>query len=78
MQFRLLYEGPIAPRQAINVGDIHKIRMELHPQLKTLWGHTPLADVAHQRRETAGPGEIAIFERRNNVLFSPLSHRKTI
>jgi hypothetical protein len=41
MQFRLLYEGRIAPRQRINVADIHKIRMALHPQLKTLWGLMP-------------------------------------
>jgi hypothetical protein len=72
MQFRLLYEGPIAPRQRINVGDIHTIRMAFHPQLQTLWRHRPISDAAHHLRETAEPGEVAIFERRNNVLFSPL------
>jgi hypothetical protein len=78
MQFRLLYEGPIAPRQRINVGDVHKIRMALHPQLKALWGYKPLSDTAHYRlRETPGPaGEIAILERSNNVLFAPLVTQK--
>jgi hypothetical protein len=78
MQFRLLYEGPVAPRQRINVGDVHKIRMTLHPQLRALWGYKPLSDIIHQLRETRGRGEIAILERSNNVLFAPLSHRKTI
>jgi hypothetical protein len=77
MQFRLLYEGPIAPWQRINVGDIHKIRMDLHPQLKALWRYKPLSDTAHHLRETTGPaGEIAILERSNNVLFAPLVTKK--
>jgi hypothetical protein len=76
MQFRLLYEGPIAPRQRINVGDIHEIRMVLHPQLKALWQHKPLSDFTRFLRETAELGQIAIFERRNNVLFSPLVTQK--
>jgi hypothetical protein len=76
MQFRLLYEGAIAPRQRSNVADIHRIRMDLHPQLKALWRYKPLSDIEHQLRETAPPGEVAIFERSNNVLFSPLVTRK--
>jgi hypothetical protein len=76
MQFRLLYEGPIAPRQRINVGDIHTIRMALHPQLQTLWRYKPLSHIAYHLREIAPPGEVAIFERSNNVLFSPLVTQK--
>ncbi len=76
MQFRLLYEGPIAPRQRINVGDVHKIRMALHPQLRALWGYKPLSDIIHQLRETARRGQIAILERSNNVLFAPLVTQK--
>ena len=76
MQFRLLYEGPIAPRQRINVADIHKIRMELHPQLKTLWERMPLSELStwFLREEGRGPGGrgIPILERKNNVLFAPL------
>src|SRR5262245_893609 len=77
MQFRLLYEGPIEPKRRINVGDIHTIRMALHPQLKALWQYKPLSDTAHRLRETAAhPGEIALLERSNNVLFAPLVTQK--
>jgi hypothetical protein len=76
MQFRLLYEGPIAPRQRIKVGDIHKIRMALHPQLRALWQHKPLSDVTYLLCETPGPEGVAIFERSNNVLFAPLVTQK--
>jgi hypothetical protein len=76
MQFRLLYEGRIAPRQRINVVDIHGIRMALHPQLKALWGCMPLAEMStfFLRERDRGPGArgIPILERKNNVLFAPL------
>jgi hypothetical protein len=77
MQFRLLYEGPIAPRQRSKAADIDRIRMDLHPQLKALWRYKPLSDTAHHLRETTGPaGEIAILERSNNVLFAPFVTKK--
>jgi hypothetical protein len=63
MQFRLLYEGPIPPSQAKKAfAPIHQIRMALHPQLKALWQYKPLSDGARFLRETALPGEIAIYE----------------
>jgi hypothetical protein len=43
MKFRLIYEGEIAPRQAAKLSDIHAIRQALHPQIKRLWDHEPLA-----------------------------------
>jgi hypothetical protein len=76
MQFRLLYEGPIAPRQRINVGDVHKIRMALHPQLRALWEYKPLSDIKRHLRETTRPEEIGILERSNDVLFAPLVTQK--
>ena len=76
MQFRLLYEGPIAPRRRFKVADIHKIRMELHPQLKTLWERMPLSEMStwFLREKDRGQGGrgIPILERKNNVLFAPL------
>ena len=76
MQFRLLYEGRIAPRQRINVTEIHEIRMQLHPQLKALWERMPLSELStwFLREEGRGPGGrgIPILERKNNVLFAPL------
>jgi hypothetical protein len=76
MQFRLLYEGPLPSRRYSNPADKHRIRMYLHPQLKALWQYKPLSDIAHQLRETAQPGDIAIFERSNDVLFAPLVTQK--
>jgi hypothetical protein len=77
MQFRLLYEGPIAPRRRSHPADIHRIRMNLHPQLKALWQYKPLSLQLHQLREApANPGDIAILERSNNVLFAPLITQK--
>jgi hypothetical protein len=72
MQFRLLYEGEIRSRQNINVGDLHKIRMALHPQIKALWNYKPLSDHIKHLRETCPEGDIAILERANDVLFAPL------
>ncbi len=72
MKFRLLYEGPLPPRQRIAVGDIQSIRMALHPQIKALWQYRPLSDHTEWLREQCPPGDIAIWERSNDVLFSPL------
>jgi hypothetical protein len=72
VQFRLLYEGEIRSRGNINVGDLHKIRMALHPQIKALCNYKPLSDHAKHLRETCPAGDIAILERANGVLFAPL------
>jgi hypothetical protein len=72
LKFRLLYEGPLAPRQRINVGDVHLLRMAVAPQIKALWDFLPLSDARHILRETCPPGDVAILERSNGVLFAPL------
>ena len=90
MKFRLLYEGPVAPRQRVNVGDLHSIRMHLHPQIKALWEFSPLSGCKRWLREHLLPGNYdlaslaaggpdtscAILERSNDVLFCPLISRK--
>jgi hypothetical protein len=76
LQFRLLYEGPIPPRKSIKVGDIQKMRMALHPQIQALWQFQPLSDCRKWLREKCAQGDIAIWERSNNVLFSPLITQK--
>jgi hypothetical protein len=76
MQFRLLYEGPIPPRQRVNVEDIHVIRMALHPQLKALWQYEPLSNSPEWLKDPPLPGKLGILERCNNVLFAPLITRK--
>jgi hypothetical protein len=76
MQFRLLYEGPLQSRRNVSIADIHTIRIALHPQLKALWQHGPLSDNTRILRETCPPGEVAILERSNGILFSPLITQK--
>ncbi len=72
MQFRLLYEGPLKSSRNATLADKHMIRMALHPQIKALWQYSPLSDHAHMLRETCLPGDVAIWERSNDILFSPL------
>jgi hypothetical protein len=77
VKFRLLYEGELAPRQRVSVGDLHSIRMQLHSQIKALWQYRPLSDYTGWLREKPErPGDYAIWERSNDVLFSPLISRK--
>jgi hypothetical protein len=73
MKFRLLYEGPIPPRQRVRVGDIHSIRVTLHPQIKELWRFLPLSDNPEWLHEVS---PVSILERVNGVLFAPLISRK--
>ena len=75
MKFRLLYEGPIPPRQRVGVGDLHTIRIALHPQIKALWQYAPLSACAKWLRESSSPGAYALLERSNDVLFAPLISR---
>ena len=75
MKFRLLYEGPIAPRQKIGLPDVHAIRKSLHPQLYSLWQFLPLAAEVSKvllRHEDASDNQIGIIETRGNTLFTPI------
>ena len=75
MKFRLVYEGPIAPRQRIGVGDIHSIWMALHPQIKRLWDFTPLSMCRDWLCESTKPGDYGLLQRSNGVPFAPLISR---
>ena len=48
MKFRLIFEGEIRPRKTANLDHIHLIRQQLHPQLKRLWDHEPLANLKEE------------------------------
>jgi hypothetical protein len=77
VKFRLLYEGELAPRQHVSAGDLHSIRMQLHPQIKALWQYRPLSDCGGWLREKPErPGDYAIWERSSDVLLSPLISHK--
>lgn len=52
--------------------------MALHPQLKALWEYIPLSDNVRILRETCPPGDVAILERSNGILFAPLITQKII
>ncbi|NEV01942.1 hypothetical protein [Bradyrhizobium uaiense] len=75
MNFRLLYEGPIAPRQRATLPDIHAIRKAFDPQVRELWQHLPLS--AESEKLLKHPHEvptnhIGILERRGTTVFAPL------
>lgn len=75
MEFRLIYEGQLAPRRRISLMDLNAIRLALSPQLQRLWQFTPLADeVAKYLRPNKGDGvdEFGIFENRGSTVFAPL------
>src|SRR4051812_9257182 len=75
MEFRLLYEGEIAPRKRASLWDIHAIRKSLDPQLRELWGHHPLskqADLRLRHQDEIPSTEIGVLERRANLVFAPL------
>jgi hypothetical protein len=50
--------------------------MALHPQIKALWQYRPLNDCMAWMRERCPSGDIAIWERANEVLFSPLISKR--
>jgi hypothetical protein len=54
MDFRLTYHGSLPPASGRNkrTADKHRIRKELHPQLKRLWQVHPLL----KGLQTNGPG----------------------
>ena len=75
MYFRLLYEGPIAPRKRANLSDIHGIRKAFAPQIRELWQHLPLRSeteklLRHQHEIPAN--QIGILEMRGTTIFAPL------
>jgi hypothetical protein len=73
MQFRLLIDAPIRPRQQANLAHIHEIRKEIHPQMKRLWAHSPLSRRKDWIRERPDKeGDVAILEDRDGRQFVPL------
>lgn len=77
LKFRLLFEGELPPRQRAGVGDLHAIRMQIHPQIKALWQYPPLSPEPREKwlRESTSPGDYGILERSNGILFAPLISR---
>jgi hypothetical protein len=73
MHFRLWIDGPIQPRRQANLADIHRVRRQVHHQMRRLWEQFPLCKHKgwireHPERE----GEIAILERRGTRSYVPL------
>jgi hypothetical protein len=77
MKFRLLYEGPIAPRQKSSLQDIHAIRTGFDPQLRNLWQFQPLNDEATKwLSHENSPSQIGIYETRGTTVFAPLVSKR--
>ncbi len=51
--------------------------MAFHPQIKALWQYMPFSQCAKWLRENPPPGDYGIWERSNDVLFSPLISSKS-
>jgi hypothetical protein len=79
MQFRLVYEGSIAPRQKIKLQDLHSIRTALHLQMKALWQFPPLQGhcetwLRHLSKDDTDT--YALYEQRGAAIFVPLISKR--
>jgi hypothetical protein len=74
MQFRLIYEGQIRPRQRAGLSDIHHIRQQLHPQIQRLWEFAPLSETEWLRFPPEH--DYGIFEQIGHMVFAPLVSKR--
>lgn len=72
MNFRLTYRGQVRSRQQANVTHVHEIRRALHPQLKRLWDHEPLAGYAEYLHFPQNAARCGILEEIGGKTFAPL------
>jgi hypothetical protein len=77
MEFRLLFEGQVKPRQRASLADIHDIRKQLHPQIKKLWEHPPLDECREWLRLPTSDGDYAVYEERGSKIYAPLVTKRT-
>jgi hypothetical protein len=70
VQFRLVYRGPLRS----NGDRRHKqeIRRVLHPQLRELWTHEPLADNQEWLEEEAAGNGVSVIQTVGEFRFAPL------
>lgn len=71
MRFTLTYRGPL--RGGGNVAHKHEVRRALHPQLKELWTHDPLAHKATEwlgRPSSASGAEISALREERSQRFA--------
>src|SRR5712672_3439861 len=79
MKFRLIYEGPIAPKKKGSLEAIHTIRKGFDPQLRNLWQFPPVSTEAAKwlkHPENNGLGQISIYETRGTTVFAPLVSKR--
>jgi hypothetical protein len=70
MEFRLLYQGPLASNGTL--AQKHAIRASLHPQLQELWNHVPL-DAYHAYLDHPAPaGGFSVIRQVGGFNFAPL------
>ncbi|MGY4428493.1 hypothetical protein ACVWWO_000970 [Bradyrhizobium sp. F1.13.1] len=77
MKFRLVFEGPIPPRQQTKLPVVHNIRLGFSPQIETLWKFPPLSlDPVNWLRHPGEDGDYAILEQRGSSVFAPLISKR--
>jgi hypothetical protein len=71
MQFRLIYDGPL--RSNGDARHKQEIRRALHPQLRELWTHEPLANFADEWLRDEVPQEsLSVIQSVGGFRFAPL------
>ncbi len=70
MQFRLLYQGPL--RSNGDTQHKQEIRRKLHPQLRDLWTHQPLADYPEWLQDPVEPNGLSVIHRVADFRYAPL------
>ncbi|CAN7460170.1 hypothetical protein [Mesorhizobium sp. LjNodule214] len=76
MEFRLIFEGDLKPRQRAKLADIHKIRMTLHQQMKALWSVQPLSLLPTWKLTPNAPGAVTALQMVGAHKFIALVHER--
>ena len=74
MKFRLIYKGILRGNKS-KAAEKHLIRLQIHPQIKTIWEHDPYQPLIKNKREKFGvPDEEAPLPvKKFGIEFFPLA-----
>jgi hypothetical protein len=74
LQFRLVYRGPLKPRNSSTIRDKQDMRQQFHEQLKLLWNQFPLKE-AHDLidpKKMGKPNDVNLLKDIGFFRFAPL------
>ncbi len=64
------------PRQRASLSDIHKIRQQLHPQIKRLWDFAPFAETTRWLNPEPASGDYGLLEPVAQMVFAPIISKR--